>query len=378
MKNFKFILGAIVLALTTLFVACQKDVTAPSVLASTNTQENVSSALPTDSRNMTDAEVQNYGQMADEFARCLSVSAGMNQDLRDFMKRQVLATFDGDYNFLVNPALSYRFADGTTFESKILRVARTPESALAIKEFILANPRLQVAIPVNVERWNTSSAISTLSLGADYDDQRTPTVSGYDARGNRISVSATEEPTTPYLVVSQNERIDNSGRLLTGLAGETRTGSTLDTRNCYGLDNKWEFMNSAKVSNMSAIEGWLLGGPELRFGIKQTNGTAINSPGPMASTCRSCINNSWKTFNLNLFNWSQATYGSAVIVSVEEYDGGVITTIPITVVVSGVTISTSIPIWNNDEYVGTSPAYFTDCNLMEYNVGSVQYKLNRP
>lgn len=321
---------------------------------------------------------QRYEQDLQALAKTIANLSNQDVAFRNFIKQRALEQFDGDYEFLIKDHLDHNFEGGQTLQQKIMGESLNPQGTL---NFINNNLQLQIAVPVLIEEWDTDYAPVVAYLDEEFSEEMT-SVKAFDSRGTLIDLSISEDPIYPVIVVSKSERVDENGNLfeITG-GGGSEAGNPPP---CNGPDGAWEYVNQLKVSNMGAIEHWILGKPEIRVVARTVNNDPLGGQNGkmLVPSSRKAINKKWFTFNASMFRWYNQLsgipqVGPVCIFYLTEYDGGQLAQVPITVAIPPVTISITVPIWNNDEIIGDQIVYFEDCNYFEYNLGSVQMKLKR-
>ncbi len=152
----------------------------------------------------------------DETARAVAMDISMklkSLGFRKMLKHEVLLRFDGDANILIS-SLIKRLPKYLAYEAAHNSASRTnTDDLLSFYSFdILTNaaedyPQMQIAVQTDAESWDPYAYTpSVVYLTADYDEETSTTIEGFDPYQTPISVSTTEEPTINYVVISQNER----------------------------------------------------------------------------------------------------------------------------------------------------------------------------
>lgn len=318
--------------------------------------------------------------------------------LREYVKEKCGERFDGDYNFLLAPHLSDLVLEEKSLQSIILEGLERPDALLS---FLQYQKQLQLAIPNLWEAWNTEQGITVAYIPADYEEHLATAVNGFSPAGDPVQLSVLKAPAFPVAILGQNERTNAAGDLLplygpiinaNGPAGGPFGGNinTGGSSTCYGGDGEWEYISSIKASNLNALEHWMAGVPEVRFVVKRNDDHSLLN-GEMGAilipNSRDDINNQWDVFNATLFRWYNEVQGSPLVGNncvffVSEKDNGDWFSTPVTLGVTTpngmqVEVSFTIQLTDKDEWIGTVPVYFEDCNFFEYNPGSLQFKLKR-
>ncbi|MBR9922185.1 MAG: hypothetical protein GYB31_15205 [Bacteroidetes bacterium] len=315
----------------------------------------------------------------------------------DLVKTRTALRFDGDYNFLINPALRLPLTDGQTLESKIRQETENEDALIG---FIQGHPRLQLAIPVDFESWNGVNALPVSWFTAQLNESTDTRIACIFPDGQRGWLSLLIEPDYPVLVLSINERTDAQGNLLPVLGSGDGGGGDdngdddwddWDDDPCYGPDGAWQYLENMNCLNLNAIEHWISGAPEVQFIFKKENnqsllngewGTIIVPPK------RKDVDNTWFNIGATLFRWSQdgggglPAIGPYCFVFVNERDNGTLVNLPISVEVTtpagiSVSVDLTVHITDKDEIIGTLPAYFIDCNHFTYNPGILKFRMYR-
>ncbi|MCB0705076.1 MAG: hypothetical protein KDC34_07190 [Saprospiraceae bacterium] len=330
--------------------------------------------------------------LASYFSDLAREDSGFNQ----FVKTETGKRFDGDFNFLLKPALQLVLPDGQSLRQKIMQAG---ESGLEMLQFIESNPQLQLAVPIHWEDWNGQSKLPICWMESGYDEATSYTVPCLFADGSQGNLSALIAPAFPVCVLSLNERTDASGILLpdyrTGEGGggidDDDDDKEDDTPPCYGGDGDWQYLESIYCINLNAIEHWIAGAPEIQFIFKRAdNQSLINGQwgAIIEPPHRNDIDQTWYDVDATLFRWYQQTtngitgIGSFCFVFVNERDNGTLINLPISVTVAtpggaSVQIDLTVTITDKDETIGTLPVYFEDCNHFVYNPGTVKFKMYR-
>ncbi len=139
-----------------------------------------------------------------------------NSDFSDF-------AIDGDYDVLLRHFVDKQVKARSSLKSEIRDytvkelledsymvggINNTKSSVSIIDDLLRKYPDMQIAIPVHAEEWNVNNYIPTVTfLPLEYDDASTKTLTGYDSKGNIVSIDAINEPDEPVIVISENERM---------------------------------------------------------------------------------------------------------------------------------------------------------------------------
>ena len=298
-------------------------------------------------------------------------------EARAFIKLEAMKQFDGDYNFLIHDVLEHRFDDGSTFADKLSTGFDNKEDFI---NYIKTNRRLQIAIPIHCEEWNSTTYIPAVTfIDNSYDEQTTKYVASYNQDGQLIALDAQNEPDVPVVVLSLNESTDDSGRLVHFVTEESNN-TALDLRVRYDGGN--ERVTEIQISNLGTYEGWLKGKPEIRLVVRSAGDDFDDDLArPFWKPKRKDAKNGFST-NVSIAGWDRAFYGNALLYTWVEEDGGSPTTIPITAsyttISNGTTqtysVNTAIPVGNNDKEMAYRAISFTEAEPYDYDMGDFRWE----
>lgn len=174
-------------------------------------------------RAVGEAVDSNYDELARNLALAVSRSAQASAEFRKIVQECVLAQFDGDYDLLLSQAaalpmnpvegVATRSSEGFTMGDLLEhyfpeeeRYTRSGGSSI-IEQLQESYPDLQVSVPIHAEEWDPDTYTPVVCfIPSDYEDLKTPSVQGFDAQGNSVTVDALNEPDEPVIVVGRNER----------------------------------------------------------------------------------------------------------------------------------------------------------------------------
>jgi len=199
-----------------LITSCQKfdksEVALPSKGVNTANQKSL----------MTDDEIKmdydkNIRRIAKAVARSLK-----SKELRSLLKNEASKKMDGDFDILWKD-LKEKVADkeNKKFNDLIAENSDSDigETSFAQKRNMLDNftelyKRLQIAIPVNIEKWDINNFHPLVAfLPADYSEDWDE-VEAYDNNGKIVKISNKNMPSMPVVVINLNERSDGNGVIL--------------------------------------------------------------------------------------------------------------------------------------------------------------------
>jgi len=258
--------------------------------------------------------VKENNPLLSEFANVVAKSVDKIEG-REFIKKEVLKQFDGDYDMLMAEAIKkpvtsqYKNTNGITFGQllnqsysgdKNVQKNSSNEFNTFMNKIIKKYPLLQIAVPEvyqnSPERWDIEEYTPLVAfLPNDYDEQTTKTIPAYDASGKLHLLDAKIPPEKTVVVVSQNERLivkkkgaDNEQKLIdecTVPYYETNTHIYLRPIDCGGIGSgggsgggggstgptdSWDNLNKAKITNHDEwknMEGWPANEPEFKLEV---------------------------------------------------------------------------------------------------------------
>ena len=177
-----------------------------------------------------------YDKALNGLAIALHKAVKTNIEVRRLISDEVLLQFDGDYNTLFttvssmnvtsyDPAVATRTGSNNISMGDLLDLyfpdgdIKTRSGSESVMKYLQElYPLFQIAVPVGAEGWNPSEYTPTIVfVTEDYEDGVTTRVPGYNADGDFVWVDAINEPDRPVIVINTNERIDESGDILTRL-----------------------------------------------------------------------------------------------------------------------------------------------------------------
>ncbi len=125
-------------------------------------------------------------KVLDEVAKNLAVSLAQ-EEFRSFIKTEALRKFDGDYNILYSQIKNSKVA-GKNFRSFVQAGDGSNDIASSV-------PLLNVAVPVNIENWDTKEFTPLVAvIYSSYDEEKTELVKAYDQNGKVHWLDAKKEP----------------------------------------------------------------------------------------------------------------------------------------------------------------------------------------
>ncbi len=116
--------------------------------------------------------------------------------------------FDGDYDMLWTHISDFE-ADGVKVKDFLdSRVAESSKEYISTDILEEEIELLNIALPVNFDKWDGASPILVASYPLTIDDRDWVMIDAYDADLKKVTLDAKKEPSVPVLVVGINERYD--------------------------------------------------------------------------------------------------------------------------------------------------------------------------
>jgi len=340
---------------------------------------------------------------------------------REFIKKESLLEFDGDYDILFATALNKEVPSSSLlksssnvlfkdyFLSKTTLKTRSSENSSLIDSILYYCPKLQISLPElfdgSTSQWDPiNGQVLICELPTDYDDQKIQTIKAWDIKGNEYTLSTGEIPNIPVIVIGKSERIEisndgvqNFNSKLPFYKGQyynyrfadfesvtpetVKSAATLrsiaacdrETYSGYDILYKGKFVS---IDAYRQVEGWPQGRPEFHVTISYSEkvGTTVTPKTLKKIISRDgWVNNyvlfsklATKTMNIPTINWNKDVHGLYMSYNWIEFDDG-----PDQVVSndtytnkytdgSTYTISTSTTKTNDDDEAGSAIIGFVD------------------
>lgn len=289
-------------------------------------------------------------------------------EVRTFIKSEAMKQFDGDYNFLIHDALEHRFEDGSTFADKLSTGFDNKE---AFVNYIKANRRLQIAVPVHCETWNSEVYVPAVTFIDDsYDEQTTEYILAYNQDGTPTALDARNEPDVPVIVISLNERTDEIGHLINDTQEDENTA--LDLRMRYNGGN--ERITRIQIPSLRGVESWLRGGPEIRLTVRDAaNNFDTDLFEGSWNRSRGDATDGFNT-NVSVTSWDTSTYGDALTYAWYEEDGGAQRNWTVTISYQGASIAITFPVGKRDDRMGSRLILFSENEPYNYDTGTLRWE----
>lgn len=110
-------------------------------------------------------------------------------------------------------------------------------------------------------------------------------------------------------------------------------------------ESNWEYIYQMKFTDLSAVESWISGAPEIRW-LAFNGSTQIGEVNYFEPSKRAQINNTWYTYNYKIFRWYLDSFGKVCTYQWIERD------FP-----SGDIATLNIPIWSRNDDTGNVSNY---------------------
>jgi hypothetical protein len=270
---------------------------------------------------------------------------------RQYLKSEVLKTFDGDYDVLLSKVV-LDIKNGLPPVSRFTPLNEFFEAwQLAYLEQVAEGyPQMQLSVQTDPEQWTTPSFVPPVVFTpGDYDEASTTTVPVVDVNGNISGyMDALVDPTDPVVIITLNERtyIGPNGEVLLSEGTEAYSGYGIyqpnplgdsldpvdpnDPIRWYRQNYKYESIYALNYQDIGRIEGWPAGGPETRiysYSAENPQGTNYRKEGyyhgQKFAKRKDVKGDNWFVFdtdpiNCHLWRWYET--GSTFKYAFYEYD----------------------------------------------------------
>ena len=142
-----------------------------------------------------------------------NLALGIHQSLDDSqftktLRNEIMQRPDGDYEVILKSFINNNIDLSNTalFKSLVSNVAK---GTVDNEKY----PKLQIAIPVNAEKWDGSSKLWVLYLPSNFDEFSTKEVPAISPQGVKTMFNVEKQPDFPVIVIGQNERSNENGDL---------------------------------------------------------------------------------------------------------------------------------------------------------------------
>jgi hypothetical protein len=152
--------------------------------------------------NTTSAGLRNA--FANSLAKALN-----EEEVRDFLKTEALRKYDGDNDIVYSLVKDKVLPSGRTFEDILIKYSSKSEN----DSWLSKEPLMTILVPsiaaFNPNSWDIKSQIPDVAVDNRHmsnSDNKTE-FDAFSADGTRYKVSATIEPTIPFIAIKENERM---------------------------------------------------------------------------------------------------------------------------------------------------------------------------
>lgn len=368
-RNFKSIVLIIATTMAIFYTSCNKNDLDTTALSKPidKSKELISSNSVT--KKIKIASLNNFSK---SFALSLN-----NLEFRNFVERELKKEWGGDIQFLVNDIFESKIHGQKKFQDYIVENGLDAES----KADLLSSKKVRIlAMESTFDKINQFGFKNVLVVEGEGESKTKSFFSAYELTGKKIKIDASKEPEVPVFVVNSCEVCDDNE--LTKLIPEPKKGSL--RRSSGQTENITYFL----VPNISDIEGWNYGRPEIRVLVTvhslATSSVLVAKDGQLPSRARSSweagINFSLPTNQWYLFNWYFATtQGPSYFIKIWEWDDdGEVLNLTWSVPISGggSVGFTYSGIKDGDEQMDGQLISFPDPEPNTYNPGICQYKIS--
>lgn len=170
-----------------------------------------------------ETNIAEYSSIADDIALDLARRLALNlkkPEVKQFLKLEVNAQFDGDYNFLFLNAKDKTIINGNGESVSFLNLLYKDETTNGrkagsnlIEQIEKEYPLLQIAIPeletTSPENWDIENYTPTIAVvPTSYtEDSGTNRILAFDSDGNEYYLDTKNEPNNLVIIISANERL---------------------------------------------------------------------------------------------------------------------------------------------------------------------------
>jgi hypothetical protein len=294
----------------------------------------------------------------------LFAKAVTDVSVRQQIQQEVAKRFDGDANVLyknLTATSQLKAQRGSTDIRQSLVALQTENTSL--DQLVRSIPRLQVAMPAGFDTWDASSEVPLVGfVPVDADDKTIKEIKAFDAQGNTHVLDARALPSKPVLLLSQNERTDSEGNLLSyaGLSINSEAAtSDLQAQACY----RNVYVTDIRLRDDN--EPWISGDPEIMLIARSADGYLSYHGGFNDVNSENKWYYPWRFIGCTsadvVFYWYEDDSGSLDVTP--SYGG----------------VSLNVKISNGDDFMGAvrSPyVYFGDAGLNFWDLGDIMFYHN--
>lgn len=302
-----------------------------------------------------------YNEDFKNFALTVSKALSASPEFRKLVKEEASSKFDGDYDVVIKRVMNKKIVQPASLVKS--SVNRVNSSSYTVGDLLgefmpqkksnnvnsspfkqKANssntdlitalteeyPDLQVSIPVNIENWDETSEVPTVTFIPDeFKDGLTKIVTGYKSDGTVVEIDAINQPATePIIVIGRNERL----ALMEDLADDYPENGSYNTSNPPIYTPPTSLTDEGYIYEVSLgflrcrqqYDSWIAGGSELVFAyryIDDTHTTVKNSTIYKDLTRKQIKEQNWiRCYNMVNPNWEPGSTSMAY--KIYEYDPG--------------------------------------------------------
>jgi Protein of unknown function (DUF3103) len=199
----------------------------------------------------------------------LFAKATTDSSVRQHIQQQVAQRFDGDtevlYTTLATPAalqaqsssMDIRQALANAYAQSGDLTSQAGGALEAIDSLTNSIPRLQIAVPEQFDSWDAQSYTPLVGyVPAGIDDKTIKEIKAFDSEGNEHTLDARTPPAQPVIILSQNERTDDTGQLLKS----ENSGASNDALEAQVSSYE---VKMGTVELFNDYEPWIKGDPEI-------------------------------------------------------------------------------------------------------------------
>lgn len=190
-----------------------------------------------------------------KLAQSLSLSLN-NSDFQDFVKEEVDNLWGGDLQFLIQNKFNTKIKNGNSFGEHLKQNNLDP---VEVTELLNSKKLRLLATENTYEKIknrgieNALVVIEANNLGSD------KFLEAYNTKGKKVFIPASEEPSNPVFVVGNCEICTEE--MAKQITEVSKNGPSFIRRiNGFG-----EFLTKIRIPNVSIIEVWTQGRPEMRL-----------------------------------------------------------------------------------------------------------------
>lgn len=320
-----------------------------------------------------------YRNSMNSFARSFALSLN-NQTFQEFNRKELRKEWGGDFQYLVH----LKYYDKISSELTFSDVMRQHEFSTNSEDKILGSKNLRVLATEHTSQKLSDQGYKNVVVvvGPEVDTNE-GFFDGYTLSGEKVTLSASHEPDYPVFIVGYCE-ICNEEQA-------SRLYDNQDQKDNFRRTNGYgEYITWLQVPDVSDIENWSLGKPELKAAAIAYNSNASGVELVKEAGFPSYSRSTWESganFGLDpsfqmkgwfIFNWYYTQWhGTTYFLKIWEIDGG--PTLNLTWTVnngSGGTATynyTGIR-YDDDQCDGQSISY-PDATPGVYNPGVINYNI---